>query len=276
MSKRANLVPTLCVKLVPTLCVGTQWPAARAASKATERDAERRRRAFPRGAWERVAWVLAAVVLLCDQAVAQDSSLLTAPAPPAKSPQAVLTLDNSSFIFRKLPPEAEHRELVLHDIITVLVDYRSSMLSEGDANNKRTASLNAVLSDWLKFTGTNLIPSPQSNGDQRVNGSLQSQFKAESDMTLKDTLTFKIAAEIIDIQPNGNLVIEARNEFHINEEVWQHSLTGVVRRQSIGRDRTVRSDEVFALRLDKRNMGFVKDGYARGWFTRWYDTWKPF
>jgi flagellar L-ring protein precursor FlgH len=218
----------------------------------------------------------AAVLVSCgDFAFAQDSSLLTAPLAPAP-PQGQLTLDNSSFIYRKLPPEAEHRELVLHDIITVLVDYRSSMLSEGDANNKRTASLNAVLSDWLKFTGKDLIPSPQSNGDQRVNGSLQSQFKAESDMTLKDTLTFKIAAEIIDIQPNGNLVIEARSEFHINEEVWQHSLTGVVRRQSIGPDRTVRSEEVFALRLDKRNNGFVKDGYARGWFTRWYDKWKPF
>ena len=217
--------------------------------------------------------VLAGVVLMSGQAYAQDSSLLTAQVPPQ---QGQLTLENSSFIYRKLPPEAEQRELQMYDIITVLVDYRASMLSESDANSKRTASLNAVLADWLKFDGKDLFPAAQSQGDPRINGSMSSQFKAQSDMELKENLTFKIAAYVVDILPNGNLVIEARREFRINEEVWQQSLTGVVRRQSIGPDRTVRSDEVAELRVDKREMGFVKDGYSRGWFSRWYDKWKPF
>jgi flagellar L-ring protein precursor FlgH len=217
--------------------------------------------------------VLAGAVLLSGQARAQDSSLMAAPAAPQ---QGQLTLDNSSFIYRKLPPEAEHRELQLRDIITVLVDYRASMLSESDANSKRTASLNAVLADWLKFDGKDLFPAEQLQGDPRINGSLSSQFKAQADLEQKENLTFKIAAEIVDILPNGNLVIEARRQFRIDEEIWQQSLTGIVRRQSIGPDRTVRSDEVADLRLEKRAMGFVRDGQARGWFTRWYDKWKPF
>ena len=36
--------------------------------------------------------------------------------------------------------------------------------------------------------------------------------------------------EQLDIQPNGNLVVEAHQNIRINEEVWQQSLTGVVRR----------------------------------------------
>ncbi len=81
---------------------------------------------------------------------------------------------------------------------------------------------------------------------------------------------------MIDIRPNGNLVIEARREIQINEEMWIQSLTGVVRRQSIGPDRTVRSDEIAELRIEKREKGFVRESYQRGWFTKWYDTWKPF
>jgi flagellar L-ring protein precursor FlgH len=71
-------------------------------------------------------------------------------------------------------------------------------------------------------------------------------------------------------------VIEAHRTIRINEEVWQQSLTGVVRRTAIGPDRTVRSDEVADLRIEKREMGFIRDSYSRGWFHRWYDTWKPF
>jgi flagellar L-ring protein FlgH len=206
---------------------------------------------------------------------AQDASLLLAP-PPAQQPADQLTLANSSFIFRKLPPEAENRELQINDIVTVLVDYRSSMISEGDAEARKTASLNAVLADWLKFDGKDLFPAAQSRGDPRINGSLTSQFRTESEMELRDSLTFRIAAAVVDIRPNGNLVLEARREIRINEEVWMQSLTGVVRRQSIGPDRTVRSDEVAELRIEKRERGFINDSYSRGWFTRWYDKWKPF
>jgi flagellar L-ring protein precursor FlgH len=205
---------------------------------------------------------------------AQDASLLLTP--PLPKQDGALTLENSSFMYRKLPPEAEYRELQINDIVTVLVDYRSSMISEGDAEARKTASLNAVLADWLKFDGKDLLPAPQNNGDLAVSGSLRSQYRAESEMELKDSLTFRIAAAVVDIRPNGNLVIEARREIQINEEVWMQSLTGVVRRQSIGPDRTVRSDEVAELRIKKSERGFVNDSYSRGWFTRWYDKWKPF
>src|SRR3954464_12909996 len=156
----------------------------------------------------RIAFVASALVLgssLVEVVKAQDASLLLVP-PVGPKQKPGLSLENSSFMYRKLPPEAEQRELQLNDIITVLVDYKSSMLSAGDANAKRTTSLNAVLSDWLKFDGKNLSPAPMSHGDPRIAGQLDSQFKTQSDMTLKDSLTFRIGTKVVDIRPNGNLV----------------------------------------------------------------------
>jgi len=220
-----------------------------------------------------VASALLLVITTAGPGLAQDASLLQVHPSPQQDGQ--LNLENCSFMYRKLPPEAEMRELKINDIITVLVDYRASMMSEGDAEARRTASLNAVLADWLKFDGKDIIPAP-GDDDLAVRGSLNSQYRAESELELRDSLTFRIAAAVVDIRPNGNLVIEARREIRINEEVWQQSLTGIVRRQSIGPDRTVRSDEVAELRIEKRERGFVNDSYSRGWFARWYDKWKPF
>jgi len=213
--------------------------------------------------------------LLNDVAKAQDASLLLVP-PPAPKQKVGLTLENSSFIYRKLPPEAELRELQLNDIITVLVDYKSALQSDGDANSKKTASFNAVLSDWLRFDGKNILPAPQNNGDPKITGALTSQFKTQADIQQKDALTFKIAASVVDIRPNGNLVIEARTEIQNDDEVWEKSLTGVVRRQSIGPDRTVRYDDVAEGRIRNRKKGFVHDSTNRGWLVRWYDEVKPF
>jgi flagellar L-ring protein FlgH len=213
--------------------------------------------------------------LLVEVAKAQDASLLLVP-PVGPKQRVGLTLENSSFMFRKLPPESEQRELQLNDIITVVVDYKSAMQSLGDANSKKTANFNAVLSDWLKFDGKNILPAPQSNGDPTVAGALTSQFKTQADIKQNDALTFKIATSVVDIRPNGNLVIEGRSEVQNDDEVWEQSLTGVLRRTSIGPDRTVRSDDIAERRIRIRKKGFIHDGTNRGWLVKWYDEVKPF
>lgn len=220
-----------------------------------------------------------AIACASSQATAQDGTLLNVtPVLQAaqQQQQQGLTLENSSFIYRKLPPEMQMRELKIHDIITVLVDYRTSMLTEGDAEARKTNNLNAFLNNWVKFDGKNLTPDPQPNGPLAVSGNLQSQFRVESDMELRDQLTFRIAAYIVDIRPNGNLVIEAHRTVTNNEEKWMQSLTGVVRRTAIGPDRVVRSDQIADLRIEKREMGFIRDSYKRGWLHLWYDKWKAF
>ena len=207
-----------------------------------------------------------------DFANAQDASLFQ------RAPQNSqgLQLQNSSFVYRELPPEARPRELQKHDIITVMVDFRSRFLSEGDAESRKTASLTAILADWIKLDGGSLKPATQSDGDPTVSGSLNSQFRAEADVELRDSLTFRMAAEIVDIRPNGNLVIEGHLNIRNNEEHWQISITGVVRREAIEADRTVSSDEITQLFIDKKEVGQVRDGYARGWLGKFYDRFKPF
>ncbi len=221
------------------------------------------------------ALVMALVVAAGDVACAQDASLLLVPPIDPKQPPP-LTLQNSSFMYRKLPPESEQRELQLNDLITVLVDYRAVLQSDGNANSKKTATFNAVLSDWLKFDGKNILPAPQNNGDPRIAGALTSQYKTQADIQQKDALTFRIATRVVDIRPNGNLVIEGHREIESDDEVWEQSLTGEVRRQSIGPDRMVRSDDVADGRIRIRKKGFVHDSTNRGWFVRWYDGVKPF
>ncbi|HEX6963677.1 MAG TPA: flagellar basal body L-ring protein FlgH [Lacipirellula sp.] len=205
---------------------------------------------------------------------AQDSSLLLA-APQAPAEQS-LSLQTGSFIYRDVPPNARPRELQVHDIITVIVDYRTRMLSEGDAENRKTNSLNAVLSSWIRFDGKSIKAAAQNDGDPRIAGTYNSQYRAESDVELRDSLTFEIAAEIIEIRPNGNLYIEGNQTIRNNEEEWKIFISGEVDRAAIQPDRTVDSNSIAKLDIHKEEDGQVRDGYARGWFNRWYDKYKPF
>lgn len=229
--------------------------------------------------------MLAALVMLLlgsalapSVAQAQEGSLLKQPVigeQGAVAPSGPLTLENTSFLFQPLPPEAQ-RELRENDIITVLVDYRTAMNSDGSAQSRKTANFNAALLDWIGFDGSDIFAAPQTRGDPTIAGQLNSQFRAQSELELNDSLVFKIAATIVDIRPNGNLVIEAHRKVRNNNEVWMQSLTGVVARQFVNPDRTVRSDTIAELSIDKRELGHVRDAYSRGWLNKWYGRFKPF
>ena len=134
-----------------------------------------------------------------------------------------------------------------------------------------------MLSSWIRFDGKSIKPAPQSDGDPRIAGTYNSQYRAESDVELRDTLTFEIAAEIIEIRPNGNLYIEGNSEHPEQRRTSGGSSSPAkcaARRSSPTAPSA--SESIVNLDIVKKEDGQVRDGYARGWFTKWYDKYKPF
>ena len=186
------------------------------------------------------------------------------------------TLNNSSFIYQSLPPEAMTRALEKQSIIQVLVDYRAVTESDGNSQTRRTGSYSAALTNWLRFDGKSIKRAPQNDGDPTISGSLNSQMRTQNDMDQSEAVTFTMAATIVDIQPNGNLVIEGRSEIRINEEEWMVYISGIVPREAIGPDRVVRDSSIADKRIYKYEQGMIHDGYARGWMGKWYGKFKAF
>jgi flagellar L-ring protein precursor FlgH len=203
---------------------------------------------------------------------AQNSSLYHVSAPPGL--ERLPTLPNSSWTYVDVPPP---KKIDLHDIIEVRVDELARMQSDGEINRRKTSTYNARLADWIFLRGLEAIkPDPQRDGDQRIQGQLQQQLRATSELEAREALALRIACEVVDIRPNGNLVLEGHKRLGVNEETWEVSLTGQCRREDIGPDNVVLSKNILDLRLDKRDRGQVRDGYKRGWFQRLFDEWDPF
>jgi flagellar L-ring protein precursor FlgH len=136
---------------------------------------------------------------------------------------------------------------------------------------------NAVLTDWIRLIGLKTIkPAPQSDGDPTVGGTLKQLFRAEGDMSTKESLALNITCTIADIRPNCDVVLEGHKQIQVNYESWSVSLSGIYRYQDIGPDNTVLSKQIANLKIVKRDTGHVRDSYKRGWLSRWMDEWAPF
>jgi flagellar L-ring protein FlgH len=218
-----------------------------------------------------MAILIAAAVLSASHAGAQTSSLFLRDVPA--SPGQTLTLEDTSWLYQPIEPP---RVLKLNDLVTVIVDEKSQMTSVANVERRKQAQLNAQLKDWVKFDGLDLVPDPQSQGDQKVNGTLQGQFRSQANMDTRDSLKFKIAATIVDIRPNGHLVLEAHKRIRNNDEVWEVSFSGIARPEDVLPNNTILSEDLAEPNIWKREQGHVRDGYRRGWLYKLIDKYGLF
>jgi flagellar L-ring protein precursor FlgH len=205
-------------------------------------------------------------------ACAQNSSLFRQDIPTVDGQP--LTLANTSWLYQKAEPP---KEIKLHDIITVAVNEKDALISKGNVQRRRTAQYQAELENWIKFKGLGRLEATNPAGGQPdINGELNVQNQAQMELDTNNALSFSIAATVEDIRPNGTLVIEAHLMVHNNEELWEQSLTGIIRREDVLPNNTVLSQNIAELSIYKRELGHVRDGYKRGWFTYWFDRFSPF
>ncbi len=178
-----------------------------------------------------------------------------------------LGLANASWTFTPARPLRNYR---IQDIVTIRVDEVTRVQANGALNSRRTGLYDAILKDW------NLTFEPQDSADPRVNGETNQAYRSTSSLTTNESLAFNIAARVVDIQPNGNLVLEATKTIRMNENIWETSLIGICRAQDIAPDNVVLSRDLIDLQIRKNEAGELRDGYKRGWFTRWLNEFNPF
>lgn len=182
-----------------------------------------------------------------------------------------LTMDRHSWTY---PQEID--EVRLYDLVTVIVDQKSSVISEGEMDRKKKAHGDLILKDWILLKGLAAIPDPQTLGEPHIRGEIDNKMRSEAGLETRDSMKFRISCQVVDIRPNGNLVIEGHDTIRNNTEIWDYSLLGEIRPKDILPNNTVLSEQVFNKNIFKRESGHVRDGYRRGWLLRWLDKWQPF
>jgi flagellar L-ring protein precursor FlgH len=200
-------------------------------------------------------------------AQAQSSSLFGMP----DNRQALTIVDSWTYL-QPDPP----RQIRMHDPITVIVSESSQVVTEADLQRRKRTNADVLLKNWIKLDGLNIQKAPQTAGDPQATLGITNQTQAQADLETAAVIKFTLTAEVVDIRPNGNLVIEAHKRIKNNSEIWEQSLSGIIRPQDVLPNNTVLSDKIMELSIDKRETGHIRDAYKRGWFTRWLDTYKPF
>ncbi|KAF0136195.1 MAG: flagellar L-ring protein precursor FlgH [Rhodospirillaceae bacterium] len=74
-------------------------------------------------------------------------------------------------------------------------------------------------------------------------------YEGKGETTRNETINLRLAAVIIQVPPNGTLAIAGRQGIHVNYELREIHVSGVVRSQDIASDNSVRWDKIAEARI---------------------------
>lgn len=92
----------------------------------------------------------------------------------------------------------------------------------------------------------------------------------------KETVNTQVAAMVTQVLPNGNFVIQGKQELLMNYDIREVSIRGVVRPQDIGSDNTIDSTQVAEARITYGGRGQNMDVQQKPWGAQAVEAISPF
>lgn len=168
----------------------------------------------------------------------------------------------------------EPREFAEQDLVTIIIRESFEAELESDMSTKKGVSYDGSISNFPHLSLKDLLDAQLRPGNSpavELGIDYSSDFSGEGDYERTDSMIGRVQARIIEVKPNGTLVIEARKTLINDEEVSVLVATGICRPEDITAENTVLSSVIYDLTVEKQHEGSLKSSSRKGLFTRILD-----
>ncbi|MGY4623141.1 flagellar basal body L-ring protein FlgH [Bradyrhizobium sp. USDA 4486] len=151
----------------------------------------------------------------------------------------------------------DQRAHQIGDLLTVTVNITDKANIANETQRSRTNSENSGISD---FIGAQTITQAHKILPGRI---LTADSTASSDgkgsVNRTEALQTNVAAVVTQVLPNGNLVVEGKQEIRVNYEIRELVVGGIVRPEDIQSDNTIDSTKIAQARIAYGGRGQITD-----------------
>jgi len=171
----------------------------------------------------------------------------------------------------------DQRARKVGDIITVMIEITDKAEIDNESTRDRTGS-NSVSVDALAGYTTLLKKFLPTDADfsKLVDLNSTTADKGSGTVDREEKLTTKMAAVVMQELPNGNLVIEGRQEIRVNHEIREIIVAGVIRPEDVSSINTIDISKIAEARVSYGGRGHITNVQAPRYGTQVLDILLPF
>jgi flagellar L-ring protein precursor FlgH len=180
----------------------------------------------------------------------------------------------ASLMAVEVPPR---KKFQVHDQVTVIVREDKRSTTDTTLKNEKKWDISTDLEDWIRIDGDeHLVPQNFTRGVPNIGFVYDDKYNGKGKTERKEVLTLRVTATIIDVKPNGTLVLEAKKTIKSDDDVQLTTLTGTCRSEDVTPDNTVLSTQLANVNISTVSNGPAKDAATSGWLKKALDFLKPF
>jgi flagellar L-ring protein precursor FlgH len=140
-----------------------------------------------------------------------------------------------------------------HDLISIVVSESLTASTDGTVKNSRASTATSALSAFFGLF------SPSSVSNNLVNQNSGSTLNAQGQSVTNSTLNTTIGGEVVDVLPNGVLVIEAARQLEFSQQMETIIMRGLVRPEDVSPQNQVLSTSISGLQVQVVGKGIIND-----------------
>ncbi|NLW83483.1 MAG: flagellar basal body L-ring protein FlgH [Phycisphaerae bacterium] len=167
---------------------------------------------------------------------------------------------------------ADDKANQIGDLLTIIIseDHKVDNKVKRDASRNTSRQLAVGAKD---ISVEHVLPTvPEVNIDLKSGKSLQGKSDYKDERSIEDSIT----VVVVDIHPNGNLVVIGTRSRDINADIQTIQVSGIVRPSDIAFGNIVHSERVANFQLVTLSEGVTDDFNKPGWLGRVLDKIWPF
>jgi flagellar L-ring protein precursor FlgH len=173
------------------------------------------------------------------------------PKPEAVSYNANSLWRNGSRSFFK-----DQRAHQIGDLLTVTVNITDRANFANETQRSRTVTEDSGITSFL---GSSLLNGRTALPGRLLTADATSNSDGKGSIQRQESLTTNVAAVVTQLLPNGNMVVEGKQEIRVNFEMRELIVAGIVRPEDIQSDNTIDSSKIAQARIAYGGHGQITD-----------------
>ncbi len=180
-------------------------------------------------------------------------------APPPAAPS---TVTRTGSLWQSGPKSlfGDRRARTVGDIVTVMIEIKDEAAISNSTTRSRTGSDNVTvgaayglpkIADTILPGGTTLDPAVEAASTHNTAGN--------GSISREEEITLRLAATVVNVLPNGHLVIRGSQEVRVNFELRDLQIAGIVRPEDISRRNVITYDKIADARIAYGGRGHLTD-----------------
>jgi flagellar L-ring protein precursor FlgH len=168
----------------------------------------------------------------------------------------------------------DKRARTLGDILTVVIEIDEEAEMRNSSKTDREGTVEGSVGAFLGIE--NVLPPGAKKLRPEVEMQGGADFSGTGSTKRNEKLTLRVAATVVEVLPNGHLVIQGDQEVRVNNELRDLQVIGIVRPQDISRYNEIAYDRIAGARILYGGRGQITTAQQPRWGQQATDRYLPF